>query len=108
MSRKRLICFLTALILTVSLCASALALDAGTLKNGSRGDEVQKLQQALISLGYLKGTADGVFGNKTENAVRAFQKAKKLNVDGLAGKKTQELLYAAASGKSTDTASESS
>ena len=108
MSRKRLICFLTALILTVSLCASALALDAGTLKNGSRGEEVQKLQQALISLGYLKGTADGVFGNKTENAVRAFQKAKKLNVDGLAGKKTQELLYAAASGKSTGTASESS
>lgn len=106
MYRKRLICFLTALVLAVSLCASALALDAGTLKNGSRGEEVQKLQQALISLGYLKGTADGVFGNKTENAVRAFQKAKKLNVDGLAGKKTQELLYAAASGKSR-TASES-
>ncbi len=108
MYRKRLICFLTALVLAVSLCASALALDAGTLKHGSRGEEVRKLQQALITLGYLKGSADGVFGNKTENAVRAFQKAKKLKVDGLAGKKTQELLYAAASEKSTGTASESS
>ena len=107
MSRTRLICFLTALVLAVSLCASALALDASTLKNGSRGEEVRKLQQALIDLGYLKGTADGIFGNKTENAVRDFQKAKKLNVDGLAGKKTQELLYAAASGKSSGTTSES-
>ena len=62
MYRKRLICFLTALVLAVSLCASALALDAGTLKNGSRGEEVRKLQQALITLGYLKGTADGNFG----------------------------------------------
>ena len=95
MYRKRLICFLTALVLAVSLCASALALDAGTLKNGSRGEEVRKLQQALITLGYLKGTADGVFGNKTENAVRAFQKAKKLKVDGLAGKKTLKAIETA-------------
>ena len=108
MSRIRLICFLTALVLAVSLCASALALDAGTLRHGSRGEEVRKVQQALIDLGYLKGEADGIFGNKTENAVRAFQRAKKLKVDGLVGKKTRELLYRAASGNSSgSTASES-
>ena len=101
MSRRRLICFLTALVLAVSLCASALALDSVTLKYGSRGDAVRKLQQALIDQGYLKGSADGVFGNKTENAVRAFQKAKKLKVDGLAGKKTQELLYGSSGSKTT-------
>ena len=108
MSRRRLICFLTALVLAVSLCASALALDSGTLKYGSRGDAVRKLQQALIDQGYLKGSADGVFGNKTENAVRAFQKAKKLKVDGLAGKKTQELLYGSSGSKTTSTSGSTS
>ena len=108
MSRRRLICFLTALVLAVSLCASALALDSGTLKYGSRGEAVRKLQQALIDQGYLKGSADGVFGNKTENAVRAFQKAKKLKVDGLAGKKTQELLYGSSGSKTTSSSSSAS
>ena len=108
MSRRRLICFLTALVLAVSLCASAMALDSGTLKYGSRGEAVRKLQQALIDQGYLKGSADGVFGNKTENAVRAFQKAKKLKVDGLAGKKTQELLYGSSGSKTTSTSGSTS
>ena len=108
MSRRRLICFLTALVLAVSLCASALALDSGTLKYGSRGEAVRKLQQALIDQGYLKGSADGVFGNKTENAVRAFQKAKKLKVDGLAGKKTQELLYGSSGSKTASTSASTS
>lgn len=108
MSRHRLICFLTALVLAVSLCASALALDSGTLKYGSRGEAVRKLQQALIDQGYLKGSADGVFGNKTENAVRAFQKAKKLKVDGLAGKKTQELLYGSSGSKTASTSASTS
>jgi peptidoglycan hydrolase-like protein with peptidoglycan-binding domain len=108
MSRRRLICFLTALVLAVSLCASALALDSGTLKYGSRGEAVRKLQQALIDQGYLKGSADGVFGNQTENAVRAFQKAKKLKVDGLAGKKTQELLYGSSGSKTTSSSSSAS
>ena len=70
----------------------ALAYENTTLHNGSRGDDVKELQQALIDLGFLKGTADGVFGNNTENAVRAFQKKFKLDVDGLAGKKTREMI----------------
>ena len=108
MSRRRLICFLTALVLAVSLCACAMALDSGTLKYGSHGEAVRKLQQALIDQGYLKGSADGVFGNKTENAVRAFQKAKKLKVDGLAGKKTQELLYGSSGSKTTSSSGSTS
>ena len=65
-----------------------------------------ELQQALIDLGFLKGSADGIFGNKTENAVRSFQRANKLTVDGLAGKKTQSILFAARS--TTSSASSSS
>ena len=93
---RRLICLLTVLVLAVCCWSSAAALQASTLHNGSRGESVRSLQQALITLSYLKGTADGVFGNKTEQAVRAFQSARKLTVDGLAGTKTQALLQEAA------------
>ena len=97
---RRLICLFTVLVLAVC-CSAASALQASTLHNGSRGDSVRILQQALITLGYLSGKADGIFGNKTEQAVRAFQASRKLTVDGLAGKKTQSLLLEAASGTST-------
>ena len=95
MSRRRVFCLLVILVLGVVSCVPAMALDASTLHNGSRGDAVKQLQQALIDLGYLKGAADGIFGNQTEKAVRSFQKANKLSVDGLAGKKTQSVLFAA-------------
>ena len=42
---------------------------------GSRGDEVVRLQQALIGLGYLNSRADGIFGPKTEQAVKKAQAA---------------------------------
>ena len=93
--RNRLFCLLTVLVMALLACAPALAWDSSTLYNGCSGNEVKKLQQALINLGFLNGTADGKFGNKTEEAVRRFQKANKLDVDGLAGKMTQEILYAA-------------
>ena len=102
MENRRLICFLAALVLAVGCCASAAALSSSTLSIGSRGEEVRKLQQALIDLGYLKGKADGIFGNQTYKAVVSFQHAKKLTEDGLAGKKTQALLYEAASAKSSE------
>ena len=65
------------------------------LRRGSKGSEVTKLQQALNALGYDCGAADGIFGAKTEAAVRAFQQANRLTVDGIAGKATQAALYAA-------------
>ncbi len=108
MKNRRIICFLSALVLTVCFCTSALALKSSTLSVGSRGENVRKLQQALIDLGYLKGKADGIFGNQTYKAVCSFQTAKKLKVDGLAGEKTQSLLFDAAAGKQTDSSSKSS
>ena len=67
------------------------------LRRGSKGTEVTRLQAALNALGYDCGTADGIFGAKTEAAVRAFQADNGLAVDGIAGKATQEALYAAES-----------
>lgn len=64
-----------------------------TLKKGSKGDEVKTLQTKLKNFGY-KGkdgkelTCDGDFGNNTEYALKNFQKAKGLTVDGIAGPKT--------------------
>lgn len=64
-----------------------------TLKKNFSGEDVKQLQQALIDLGYLNDAADGTFGKNTEEAVIRFQAVNGLSADGLAGVKTQELLY---------------
>ena len=69
-------------------------------RKGSKGPAVKEMQKMLIALGYLKPTFkskrtgktfpndDGVFGSGTARAVKAFQKAQGLKVDGLVGKNT--------------------
>ncbi len=56
------------------------------LKLGSKGKEVELLQQ------YLKITVDGDFGPNTEKAVKQFQKDRGLNEDGIVGSKTWSIL----------------
>ncbi len=56
---------------------------------GSRGDGVKALQLNLQALGYSPGVPDGIFGALTEEAVKAFQWAHGLPVDGIAGPLTQ-------------------
>lgn len=58
-----------------------------TLKKGCKGECVKELQQRLCSLGYTV-VCDGIFGDKTLAAVKAFQRANGLVVDGIVGKKT--------------------
>ena len=58
------------------------------LRIGSTGTAVTYLQQSLIKLYYNPGTIDGIFGTKTNAAVRLFQKSKGLVVDGIVGSKT--------------------
>ena len=103
--KQRLTALLVALLFCLAPLASSLAYESTTLSHGMESEEVRQLQEALIALGYLKGTADGVFGNKTENAVRKFQKKNKLNADGLAGVKTKELIFSKAAGKSSGSSS---
>lgn len=57
-------------------------------KRGSVGEEVRKLQQKLKNWGYYTGEVDGIYGSKTEQAVRYFQRKNGLAVDGIAGPKT--------------------
>ena len=60
------------------------------LKKGSKGDNVKALQILLIGYGFDCGSygADGDFGSATDEAVRNYQKAKGLTVDGIVGKNT--------------------
>jgi peptidoglycan hydrolase-like protein with peptidoglycan-binding domain len=55
------------------------------LKKGSNDPAVRDLQEALKALGQNPGPIDGVFGGQTEAAVRAFQQAKGITVDGVVG-----------------------
>ena len=74
--------------------------DLPTLRRGSRGEYVTLLQTKLIQLGYdVGGTgADGVYGAKTEAAVKAFQKDHGRVADGICGAKSWNAL---ATGKGT-------
>lgn len=63
------------------------------LKLGSKGSAVKNLQLRLLELGYKAGKADGTLGRQTVRALKAFQKANGLRVDGIAGSKTIDRLY---------------
>ncbi len=57
-------------------------------KYGSSGNEVRQIQTKLKNWGYYQGKVDGIYGTKTLSAVKAFQRANGLTVDGIAGKNT--------------------
>ena len=65
------------------------------LKSGSAGIEVRKLQGRLAELGYYSGGVDGIYGETTVTAVKAFQRNNGLSGDGQAGAQTQKKLYSA-------------
>jgi peptidoglycan hydrolase-like protein with peptidoglycan-binding domain len=58
------------------------------LRKGSSDPAVRDLQEALTTLGHDPGPIDGVFGEATEAAVKAFQQEKGVTVDGIVGKVT--------------------
>ena len=57
-------------------------------KYGSRGEEVRQIQTKLKRWGYYNGNVDGIYGTKTQEAVRYFQRKNGLKVDGIAGPET--------------------
>lgn len=62
------------------------------LKSGSSGEEVERLQKRLAAAGFDPGTPDGVFGPKTEAALKAFQESAGITADGIAGPQTNAKL----------------
>jgi peptidoglycan hydrolase-like protein with peptidoglycan-binding domain len=63
-----------------------------TMSVGSRGSDVEALQTLLTDRGYRPGPSDGVFGNQTRTAVKAFQSDQGLAADGIAGPATMGAL----------------
>ena len=97
MRKKALSIFLA---LTISLACAVSARAATVLEVGSRGNDVVKVQKRLIQYDYLKGEADGRYGEATRDAVRLFQKRNGLTVDGKVGPSTAAALGVTLSGTS--------
>jgi metacaspase-1 len=66
-----------------------------TLRWGSSGPAVQRLQEALTARGHYRGAIDGRFGAQTHNAVLSFQRASGLTMDGVVGPRTWSALVGA-------------
>ncbi|MBQ5655916.1 MAG: CHAP domain-containing protein [Bacteroidaceae bacterium] len=58
------------------------------LRRGDKKTSVKSIQVLLDGMGFPCGKADGSFGAKTEAAVKNYQTAKKLKVDGIVGHAT--------------------
>ena len=86
---------LTALMLIALLAAPALA---AVLEVGSSGSDVTAVQKRLIQWGYLTGSADGRYGAKTRDAVKAFQRKNGLTADGRVGPATAAAMGVSLSG----------
>ncbi len=89
----RVMAFVMAMVLTLSVCAAAMAGDYKTLRPGDEGDNVRVLQNALKKKGFYSGSVDGKYGPSTRKAVEKYQAYVGLTVDGKAGEKTLTALY---------------
>ena len=103
---KRTWSVLLIMVLLVSCLTSASA--ATVLEVGSKGSNVVKVQQKLIQFGYLSGTADGLYGEKTRNAVLWFQRRNGLTQDGKVGPATAAALGVTLSGSGSSSSGSSS
>ena len=93
----------------IRLCAAGILLAfavgaafgaAALSRYGSRGSEVTQIQQKLKRWGYYDGAVDGIYGPKTYEAVKYFQRKNGLTVDGVAGPKTLAAMGISSSGSS--------
>lgn len=73
-------------------------LGPSSLEAGSRGPRVQRLQDLLARIGLYTGPAHGVFDHDTREGVLAFQRSRYILADGVVGRLTRVVLYAAVGG----------
>lgn len=77
------------------------------LRPGARGDQVRQLQRALADRGFEGGNS-GVYGPKTQQSVRDFQRSAGISVDGIAGPQTYGAINGTSGSSNSSTASSGS
>ena len=82
MKAKRILCAFLAVLMVISTTAFA------AYRQGDRGEKVRQIQTRLKRWGYYSGNIDGIYGKKTTEAVKYFQRTNGLTVDGICGKET--------------------
>lgn len=86
---------LRSILLATLVVLTCLPVSAKELEPGQRGPQVKELQEALANHGYDPGLVDGVYGNRTRNAVRGFQLEHGLPATGLVDEITWATVFAA-------------
>ena len=109
MNKKILIAIVSILIIGIAIfCMCFKNNEVQALsKYGSRGEEVRKIQTKLKNWGYYSGGIDGIYGSKTVEAVKYFQRKNGLTVDGIAGTATLKAMGIYNSSSSTTTSNSS-
>ncbi len=87
---------------TVSSGAPSVGAPAGTLKKDDQGEEVKKLQNRLLELGYLFVKPTGLYGDGTVQSVKDFQLLNGLTVTGVADQQTLQKMFSADAKKRTN------
>ena len=88
MKLKKIFLVIFIIIFFISFCSIVFSLS----KYGSSGEEVKKIQQKLKAWGYYNVNIDGIFGSKTLEAVKSFQRKNGLTADGIVGSNTLSAL----------------
>lgn len=96
MKFKKITIMCVALIMIFMSSASA-----ASLSKGDYGAVVKKIQSRLKLWGYYNGPVDSIYGSKTVEAVKKFQRANGLSVDGVVGTQTAKAIGVSIAGAST-------
>lgn len=95
MENKRKLTLYLFIIFTINIFIILLATRfpaMASYRRGSSGAVVTEIQQRLKDWGYYSGDVDGIYGSRTEEAVKYFQSKNGLTADGVVGTKTLEAL----------------
>ena len=92
-NRRRLVLSLAVLFaVNIAVITFFQSAEAAVYRQGSTGDAVRTIQTKLSNWGYFSGAIDGIYGPKTEEAVKYFQRKNGLTADGIVGPATLRAL----------------
>ena len=107
-NRRRLVLSLAVLFaVNIAVITFFQSAEAAVYRQGSTGDAVRIIQTKLSNWGYFSGAIDGIYGPKTEEAVKYFQRKNGLTADGIVGPATLRALGMSTTGGDSPASSQS-